>query len=613
MTMMVGLLSRITAATGDTGPNRRMLSGYLLATTLYAVSEGAAYGLLVPLLSALLSGHTSQAAWWLLPLGCCVAVGWFAHYAMGMRALRLASTWRRALYSALGAHIVRLPLGWFDEARTGQLERLLGHGVDTVVRAVNLAQTMVAAVLTPAVIAVFLFCFDWRMALAVLITLPLVLLVFAAARRITDRTEAEHDASTAEAGARLVEFAGAQPVLRANGREGSGRQALDEALAAQHQAARREVLGALPGQQLGQLAIQLAFTAVLTVGLLLATHNAASPARIIALLVLGVHFLQPFQVVAGAASSLRVCQASMARIDAILVTPPLPEPAQPQTPSDTSIELCDVTFRYGDTPILTNLSLSVPAGRTTALVGPSGAGKTTVTKLVARFFDVESGSVRIGGVDVREIPSAQLERLVSVVFQDVYLFDGTIEENIRIGAPDADDARIADAARRARVDLIAERLPDGLATRVGERGRLLSGGERQRVAIARALVKDAPIVLLDEATSALDAENEAAVHDALTELGRGRTLLVIAHRLGTIADAEHIAVLDHGRVVEHGDHTALLAAGGRYASLWAQRERAGGWRITDAAAASPAEESAKPGSTNPRPSQSYTSGAARHR
>ena len=208
-----------------------------------------------------------------------------------------------------------------------------------------------------------------------------------------------------------------------------------------------------------------------------------------------------------------------------------------------------------------------------------------MTKLIARFFDVEEGSVRIGGVDVREIPSAQLEQLVSVVFQDVYLFDGTIEENIRIGAPDADDARIAQAVRRARVDLIADRLPDGLATRVGERGRLLSGGERQRVAIARALLKDAPIVLLDEATSALDAENEAAVHDALKELGRGRTLLVIAHRLGTIADADHIAVLDRGRVVEQGTHADLLTAAGRYASLLGRtRARTRLQRITEAAA-----------------------------
>jgi len=557
---------------------------YLLATACSALSEGAAFGLLVPLLSALLAGRTADAARWLVPLAGCVAIGWFAHYDMSMGALRLASAWRRELYDAVGAHLVRLPLGWFGGGRAAEVERLLGRGVDVTVRAVNLAQTLIASVLTPATIFVFLCWFDWRMALSVLVTVPVVLAVFGAARRLTDRAEAEHDQAVAEASARLVEFAGAQPVLRANGRSVGGRRLLDEALTAQYRAARREVVGALPGEQLGQLAIQLAFTAVLSVGLLLATGGSVAAPRVIALLVLGVHFLRPFAVVAGAATSLRTCRAAMARIAAVLSARPLPEPANPRSIGAPSIELAGVRFDYGgpgdEGPVLDGVDLWIPAGSTTALVGPSGAGKTTVTKLVARFFDVSAGSVRIGGVDVRELASADLERAVSVVFQDVYLFDGSIEENIRIGSPRASDGQVREAARRARVDTIAARLPDGWATRVGEGGRLLSGGERQRVAIARALVKDAPIVLLDEATSALDAENEAAVHEALVELGQGRTLLVIAHRLATIAGADQIAVLDGGRVVEHGRHAELLAEGGRYARMWSERERARGWRLT---------------------------------
>jgi ATP-binding cassette subfamily B protein len=289
-----------------------------------------------------------------------------------------------------------------------------------------------------------------------------------------------------------------------------------------------------------------------------------------------------------------VCRNTLTRIEDLLSTAPLPEPAHPKTPQGTAITFSGVHFAYPDstTPVLADFDLNVPAGSTTALVGQSGAGKTTVTKLVARFFDVERGSVSIGGVDVRDIGAAQLEQLISVVFQDVYLFDGTIEENVRIGAPDADAEQIAQAVRRARVDEIAARLPEGLKTRVGEGGKLLSGGERQRVAIARALVKDAPIVLLDEATSALDTENEAAVHEALAELGRGRTLLVIAHRLGTIAAADQIAVLDQGRVVEYGTHAALLAADGRYARMWRERERARGWRLTSARAEARAEAGA---------------------
>ncbi|MFJ6079904.1 ABC transporter ATP-binding protein [Streptomyces sp. NPDC092369] len=567
------------------GAGRPLLIRFLLATALYAISEGAAFGLLVPLLSTLLNGRTGEAGWWLLPLAGAVAVGWYAHYDKELRALQLSSAWRRALYERIGAHVVRLPLGWFDATRTAQVERLLGQGVNTVTSIVHLAQTLLGAVLTPATIAVFLLCYDWRIAVAVLVTVPVVLLVFALAGRLTDRTEAEHDKAAAEASAQLVEFAGAQPVLRAGGRATSGHRQLEEALRSQHRAARREVMGALPGLHLGQLAIQLAFTAVLVVGLLLATDNEITPARITALLVLGVHFLQPLAVIASAASALRATRAAIDRIDTLLRTPPLPEPEHPHPAAEleASIELDAVRFRYdgSDTSVLDGLDLAVPAGSTTALVGPSGAGKTTVTKLIARFADTDAGAVRIGGVDVRDLAGNDLMNLVSLVFQDVHLLDATIEENIRLGRPDATDAEVHDAARRARVDIIADRLPDGLASRVGEGGSLLSGGERQRVAIARTLLKDTPIVLLDEATSALDAENENAVHEALRELGTGRTLLVIAHRLSTIAAADHIAVLDGGRIIEQGRHTDLLAAEGRYASLWHDYERAQGWRLTN--------------------------------
>jgi ATP-binding cassette subfamily B protein len=233
--------------------------------------------------------------------------------------------------------------------------------------------------------------------------------------------------------------------------------------------------------------------------------------------------------------------------------------------------------------VLRGVSLTVPARTMTALVGPSGSGKTTVTRVIARFFDVGAGAVRIGGADVRDLGTERVMSLVSPVFQDVYLFDVTIAENIRIGRPDAGDDEVRRAARLARVDEIVERLPDGWDTRVGEGGAMLSGGERQRVSIARAILKDAPIVLLDEATAALDPENEAAVQDALAALTADRTLLVIAHRLPTIAAADQIAFLDGGRITERGTHAELLARGGRYADFWRQRSRAQGWRLARAA------------------------------
>jgi ATP-binding cassette, subfamily B, bacterial IrtB/YbtQ len=221
----------------------------------------------------------------------------------------------------------------------------------------------------------------------------------------------------------------------------------------------------------------------------------------------------------------------------------------------------------------------LPEGTITALIGPSGSGKTTLTRLVARFWDVDSGTVRIGGADVRDIAAPELMARIAIVFQDVYLFDGTIEDNVRLGKPGAALAELRAAAAAVRLDDVIARAPHGWDTRVGEGGLLLSGGERQRVSIARALLKDAPIVLLDEATSALDPGNENAVQQAIAALIRHKTVLVIAHRLDTIRHADHILFLEDGRIVEDGTHDMLLGSDGRYAQFWNARAAAAEWHL----------------------------------
>ncbi|MCK9877411.1 ABC transporter ATP-binding protein/permease [Frankia sp. Ag45/Mut15] len=562
---------------------RAPLRRYLGAICGYAVAEGAAFAVLAPLLTALLQGRTATAGRWVIPLAAAAVVGWWAHYYLGSRALRLSTAWRRDLYTRFGDRLLTLPLGWFDAAGAGTLPQLVTGDVARVAGSVFLAQALLGAILTPATLAVVLLALDWRLGIAALAAIPVVLVALGLARRLTARAEAADHAAITDAGARLVEFAGAQPTLRAAGQNEAGRAELDRALAAQHRAARRQVIASLPGEYLGELGLQLAFTALLCTGVALATHDQLGPQRMIALVVVGISLLRPLDALVGLGADLRGAQASAARLEELFAVAALPEPtssADVARISHAGVDLVDVHFAYpGGPEVLRGLTLSIPAGRTTALVGVSGGGKTTVTRLIARFHDVDAGTVRLGGVDVRELPSAELLCRLAFVFQDVYLFDGTVEDNIRFGRPDATDAQVREAARRARVDSIVARLPGGWAARVGEGGRLLSGGERQRVAIARALCRDAPIVLLDEATAALDPENEAAVHAALAELAAERTVLVIAHRLNTVVRADQIAVLADGQVVECGSHADLLARDGHYAAFWRDRERAGGWRL----------------------------------
>jgi ATP-binding cassette, subfamily B, bacterial IrtB/YbtQ len=301
----------------------------------------------------------------------------------------------------------------------------------------------------------------------------------------------------------------------------------------------------------------------------------------VAILGLAARFASPLSTLAELGSAMRLAAAELRRITSILDTPALPEPATPNTKSAPGrVEFDHVGFGYTDRKVLSDISFVAQAGTMTALVGPSGSGKSTVTKLIARFYDVDAGVVRVGGIDVRDQLTADLMAQLSLVFQDVYLFDDTLWENIRIGRPDAVDEHIIEAARTAGLLPVVERLPGGWQTRVGEGGSLLSGGERQRVSIARALIKDAPIVLFDEATSALDPENEHHIAESIRTLAQSSTVIVIAHKLSTVTAADNIVVLSgDGTVEDQGTHAQLMERGGQYAQFWNQRVAATGWTM----------------------------------
>ncbi|WP_237755206.1 ABC transporter ATP-binding protein [Nocardia nova] len=538
--------------------------------TATAIVEGLSYGLLVPILRALFGGAPAQARPWLIAFGVAVAVYVVLRYLSDLSGFRVGTTLLRGIYFRIGEHLGRLPLGWYSGGRVGEISVLASRGVlDAMSVIAHLLAPFLSAAVTPLTIVFVLLSYNWQLGVAALLAAPIVAAISGWTARATaaaDAESAERDAAAAE---RVIEYLQAQPVLRTGGRTTERFALLDDSLQDLQRASRRSTVSALPGIIGLTLTVQAMFTALLVLGTYLALGGEIGVAELLAVLVLAARCADPLLSLSDIGGKLRGARAVLARLDTLLRTEPLPEPADPVRPHRHDLEFESVSFRHGDGQVLDNVSLAVPPGQRLAVVGPSGAGKSTMLQLLARFYDVDSGAVRIGGVDVRAMSSEELMAQFAIVFQDVHLFDGTIEENVRLGRPGATGAQLRAAATAAGLDEVIERLPDGWNALVGEGGALLSGGERQRVSIARALLKDAPIVLLDEVTSALDPVNEAAVHAGIERLMAGRTVVMVAHRLRTIRRADHVVFLDRGRIVEQGSHDDLVGHGGRYAAFWA--------------------------------------------
>ncbi|MFE6594122.1 ABC transporter ATP-binding protein [Streptomyces sp. NPDC057781] len=580
---MIRQLYRVLGPEGS-----RPLNRLLVLQSGAAVLQGVAFALLVPVLKALLGTDPDDVWPWLTAFTGCV----LAYAALQGAALSggftVGSQLSRVLHRRMADQALRLPLGWFTAGRTAEFSRLAGQNVIQVMSTpAHLLRPFINSLLTPATLVIATFFFDVRTALVLLVCAPVLFAVQQASTSLMRRLDLGRDAAIGESADRVLEYTRNQPVLRAFGRTAEGYGALDDALVAEARADRRLIVRGLPGLVSFTFATRLVFALLLALGVSWQLDGSLTVPTLLALLVLLVRLIDSVSSAAEAGAGMRIARNTLERLGAVLDEPPFPEPAEPKTPRDASVEFTGVGFRYDDgtadggsaRPVLNDVTFRLPERSMTALVGPSGAGKTTVAGLIARFRDTTEGTVRIGGVDVREIAADDLAAHVSLVFQDVYLFDGTIEENVRIAALDAAPDELAEAAALSGLDRVIAELPDGWDTKVGEGGARLSGGQRQRVSIARALLKDAPILVLDEATAALDQENEALFAEAVRILADRKTLLVIAHRLSTVVHADQILVLEDGEITERGTHHDLVTAGGTYASFWQRRARAHGWRL----------------------------------
>lgn len=482
------------------------------------------------------------------------------------------------------AHLQVLPHRFFTQQRTGALVSQALSDVETIeVFIAHALGQLVQVLLVPLSMLAVLFMLNWKLAVVAATPMPLVgwlVLVF------TPRTRAawrQVRLQLAELNATVQENIAGMAVIKAFTRErerlalvrSKSERFRDDILAA-------NVWSLVPASSIELLA-GLTTAVVVWRGGLAGLGGELSAADLFVFVAYLGHIYHPLLQLTTINEGVQQALASAERMFALLdVQPDIVDPPAPLIPRQPrwTISFEHVTFGYEpDRPVLHDISFKVDEGETVALVGPTGAGKTTTVHLVPRFYDVQAGAVYVAGHDVRTLPLAYLRRNVAMVLQDVFLFHGTVRDNILFGRPDATEQEVIAAARAANAEEFIRQLPDGYDTLIGERGVRLSGGQKQRLAIARALLKDAPILILDEATSSVDAETERQIQEALSRLKAHRTTLVIAHRLSTVRDADRIVVLERGRIVQMGTHEELLRAGGLYAALYAAQEQARRWTV----------------------------------
>ena len=486
------------------------------------------------------------------------------------------------VHHAVGDQIARLPLRWFTSDSAGTLSRAVSQEMVSLGEsAAHFMYRLTSTTAACVVVWAGSWAWDWRLGLLLTVAAPVLAGFVRIARRLLDHGKSISEPAERELATRVVEIARCQGALRSC-RAATGYSRLTAAFDDGARASGRALWWETAGNIVNGALSQVIIVALITLTASRAVGGTMEPLVAVAIIGMCLRFTTMIDEIGANVMGMEERRQMMNHLDAVMDAELMAEPeGRTDLPDPGAVGLDDVVFGYRtDVPVLDGVSLDVPARSMCAIVGPSGSGKTTIARLLARFWDVDSGTVRVGGTDVRDMPTAQLMEQLSMVFQDVYLFDDTLAANIRIGNPAADDEQVRWAADLAGVTEIVERLPHGWDTRVGEGGRALSGGERQRVSIARALLKRAPIVLLDEATSALDAENEANIVAAMQELRRTSTLIVIAHKLETIAAADQVVVLDDaGRVAQRGRHDELVSVEGPYRSFWEQRTRARGWSL----------------------------------
>lgn len=514
------------------------------------------------------------------------AVGSIVLYFAALMSTHIAAfrTARNIRYTAM-QHVLKLPLGFFSENQSGRLRKLIDDnaGLTEDLLAHKLPD-LAGTVVTPVAAIAMLFLFDWRMGLLCLLTMVLALLSMCLMMGgknagFFHRYQKEIERMSGEA----VEYVRGIPVVKMFQQTVYSFKAFYAAIKDYSDLASQYAMSCRVGQTCFLTFINGAFALLIPAALLMASGG--NVREVLVNFIFYALFApacgQMINRIMYMSEAVMEADEAIGRLDEILDQKPMEESKKQNHPVNTTVSFDHVTFTYpgADHPALTDVTFTVRPGQIAALVGPSGGGKTTAASLIPRFWDTDSGTVSIDGVNVRDMNTEDLMKQVAFVFQNTRLFKESLLENIRAARPEASREEVIAAAHAAQCDDILEKLPQGLDTVVGTKGIYLSGGEQQRIALARAILKDAPIVVLDEATAFADPENEHQIQKAFEVLTENKTVLMIAHRLSTVQDADSIIVLNDGKIVEQGRHDSLLAQNGIYASMWEDYQRSARWKV----------------------------------
>lgn len=482
----------------------------------------------------------------------------------------------------IGERLKYMPMGYFNDNSLGDITSVTTNTAENLQDvATRVIMLTTQGLLTTAMFTLAILLYDWRIGLLLILGIAVFFGINSLMQKKSHKVSPLKTASDTKLVSAILEYVQGIGVVRSYNLDQEANKTVDHAIKENEEINVRLEKTFVPYSSMQSLVLKLFGIAMIFLSVVLYLSGSMELVSCLLLVISSFMVYAQLDSAGNYSSLLRVLDLSMDKINKVFETPVMDIDGKAIVPKTCVIEGKNVTFCYENKKVIDDVSFQIPEGTTTAIVGPSGGGKTTLCNLMARFWDVDSGSITFGGTDVREYTLNSLLANFSMVFQQVYLFNDTIANNIKFGKPNATMEEVEAAARKACCHDFISALPDGYDTMVGEGGATISGGEKQRISIARALLKDAPVIILDEATANVDPENEALLQEAITELTCGKTIIMIAHRLKTVQSADQILVLDEGKIIQRGTHRELMKTGGLYADFISMREKSIGWKLGD--------------------------------